>query len=89
MMYNVIILQDLRFRPSKRKRSVSVFKKNHSGDRYQNLLFWCPKASFSSERRKKILVFKTRAVQSRLLNIGLVLFIINIILFLLLRIRPS
>ena len=58
MMYNVIILQDLRYRPSTLKRSVSVFKKVTLGTVFKACFFWCPKAPFTSERRKKNLSFQ-------------------------------
>ena len=71
--YNVIILQDLRLRPSTRKRSVSVFKKVTLGIVFKTCVSGAQKRRLLLDG-EKILVLKMRAVQSRLLNTGLVLF---------------
>ena len=93
MMHNVIIFQDLRFRPSTRKRLVSVFKIVTLGTVFKTSVFGAQIRHAQKLRSpldgKKILVFKMRPLKSRLLNFGLVLFIINIILLFLLRIQPS
>ena len=80
MMYNVIIFQDLRFRPSIRKRLVSVFKIVTLGTVFKTSVFGAQIRHAQKLRLlldgKKILVFKMKPFQSRLLNFGLVLFII-------------
>ena len=53
MMYNVIILQDLRFRPSKRKRSVSVFKKITLGTVIKTCFFGAQKRRLVLNGEKK------------------------------------
>ena len=80
MMYNVIIFQDLRFRPSTLKRLVSVFKIVTLGTVFKTSVFGAQIRHAQKLRLlldgKKILVFKMKPFQSRLLNFGLVLFII-------------
>ena len=39
-MYDIIVFENLRFRPSKRKREASVFKNLHSGERFWKDAFW-------------------------------------------------
>ena len=80
MMYNVIILhaQDLFVRLHENDQL--AFSKKSLWGPFSKPAFLVPKSAVYFWTEKKILVFKVRAVQSRLLNIGLVLFIINIIL---------
>ena len=89
MMYNVIILhaQDLFVRLHENDQW--AFSKKSLLGPLSKPAFLAPKSAVYFWTEKKILVFKVRAVQSRWLNIGLVLFIINIILLFLLRIQPS
>ena len=35
MMYDILVIENLSFGPSTRKRKSGVFKKSHSGDRFQ------------------------------------------------------
>ena len=80
MMYNVIILhaQDLFVRLHENDQW--AFSKKSLWGPFSKPAFLVPKSAVYFWTEKKILVFKVSAIQSRLLNIGLVLFIINIIL---------
>ena len=53
MRCDIIVVENLRFLPSIRKRKAEVFKSLHSGDRFKKLLFWCPKTPFTWKRRAK------------------------------------
>ena len=52
-MHDIIVLENLRFLPSTRKREVGVFKSPLWGPLSGDLCFWCPKWSFSSGRKAK------------------------------------
>ena len=53
MRCDIIVVENLRFLPSIRKRKAEVFKSLHFGDRFKKLLFWCPKTPFTWKRRAK------------------------------------
>lgn len=48
-----MIFENLRFRPSTRRREASLLKNLHSRDRFENLLFWCSKTPFTCGQKGK------------------------------------
>ena len=52
-MHNVIVLENLCFLPSIRKREFGVFKSPLWGPLSGDLFFWCPKRPFSCGRKAK------------------------------------
>ena len=94
MMYNVIIFQDLRFRPSTRKRLVSVFKIVTLGTVFKTSVFGAQirrvhKLCLLLDGEKN-LTFQNEAFLVKIAEFcPRSIYSINIILLFLLRIQPS
>lgn len=94
MMYNVIIFQDLRFRPSTRKRLVSVFKIVTLGTVFKTSVFGSQIRRAHKLRLlldgEKNLTFQNEAFLVKIAEFcPHSIYFINIILLFLLRIQPS
>ena len=64
-MHDIIVLENLCFLPSTRKREVGVFKSLLWGPLSGDLFFWCPKRPFSCGRKaKNTLIRVDRALNS-------------------------
>ena len=53
MMNNIIVFENLRFRPPKRKRKADGFKNLHSGTVLKTCVFQCPNMPFTCGKKAK------------------------------------
>ena len=67
MMYDIIVFENPRFRPSTSKGEVGVFKKLHFGEYFEKLLLRRPPSPDTwgrwAEQEKKISAFKQKRIR--------------------------